>query len=223
MGSRKLSKYRDKRDFTRTAEPSGAVDVAPAEYPRFVIQKHAARRLHYDLRLELDGVFKSWAVTRGPSLDPAEKRLAVEVEDHPLAYGDFEGTIPGGQYGGGTVQLWDRGFWAPEGNKSAQEAFAAGDLKFALEGDRLHGSWVLVRMKGDRFRGNRTNWLLIKHRDEYARPGDHDALLAEDRSVASGRPMAQIAAGKGRAPTPFMLAKGKGASADAVWNSNREE
>jgi bifunctional non-homologous end joining protein LigD len=223
MGSRKLSKYRDKRDFTRTAEPSGAADVAPAEYPRFVIQKHAARRLHYDLRLELDGVFKSWAVTRGPSLDPAEKRLAVEVEDHPLAYGDFEGTIPGGQYGGGTVQLWDRGFWAPEGNKSAQEAFAAGDLKFALEGDRLHGSWVLVRMKGDRFRGNRTNWLLIKHRDEYARPGDNDALLAEDRSVASGRPMAQIAAGKGRAPTPFMLAKGKGASADAVWNSNREE
>jgi bifunctional non-homologous end joining protein LigD len=223
MGSQKLSKYRAKRDFTKTAEPSGAVGVVPAEYPRFVIQKHAARRLHYDLRLELDGVFKSWAVTRGPSLDPAEKRLAVEVEDHPLAYGDFEGTIPGGQYGGGTVQLWDRGFWAPEGNKSAAEALAAGDLKFALEGDRLHGSWVLVRMKGDRFRGNRTNWLLIKHRDEYARPGDNDALLAEDRSVASGRPMAQIAAGKGRAPKPFMLAEGKGASADAVWESNREE
>jgi bifunctional non-homologous end joining protein LigD len=223
MGSRKLSKYRAKRDFSRTAEPSGAVDVAPAEYRRFVIQKHAARRLHYDLRLELDGVFKSWAVTRGPSLDPADKRLAVEVEDHPLAYGDFEGTIPGGQYGGGTVQLWDRGFWAPEGSKSPEEALAAGDLKFALEGKRLHGSWVLVRMKGDRFRGNRTNWLLIKHRDDYARPGDHDALLEEDRSVASGRPMAQIAAGKGRAPKPFMLAKGKGASADAVWNSNREE
>jgi bifunctional non-homologous end joining protein LigD len=223
MGSRKLSKYRAKRDFSRTAEPSGAVDVAPAEYRRFVIQKHAARRLHYDLRLELDGVFKSWAVTRGPSLDPADKRLAVEVEDHPLAYGDFEGTIPGGQYGGGTVQLWDRGFWAPEGNKSPEEALAAGDLKFALEGERLHGSWVLVRMKGDRFRGNRTNWLLIKHHDDYARPGDHDALLEEDRSVASGRPMAQIAAGKGRAPKPFMLAKGEGASADAVWNSNREE
>ena len=223
MGSRKLSKYRAKRDFSRTAEPSGAVDVAPAEYRRFIIQKHAARRLHYDLRLELDGVFKSWAVTRGPSLDPADKRLAVEVEDHPLAYGDFEGTIPGGQYGGGTVQLWDRGFWAPEGNKSPAEALAAGDLKFALAGERLHGSWVLVRMKGDRFRGNRTNWLLIKHRDDYARPGDHDALLEEDRSVASGRPMAQIAAGKGRAPKPFMLAKGEGASADAVWNSNREE
>jgi bifunctional non-homologous end joining protein LigD len=223
MGSRKLSKYRAKRDFTQTAEPSGAAGVARAEYPRFVIQKHAARRLHYDLRLELDGVFKSWAVTRGPSLDPGEKRLAVEVEDHPLAYGDFEGTIPGGQYGGGTVQLWDRGFWVPEGNKSAEGMLAAGDLKFVLEGDRLHGSWVLVRMKGDRFRGNKTNWLLIKHRDEYARPGDHDALLEEDRSVASGRPMAEIAAGKGRAPKPFMLAKGKGASADAVWNSNRED
>src|ERR1700744_4375144 len=116
MGSRNLSKYQAKRDFTRTAEPSGAVDVATAEYPRFVIQKHAARRLHYDLRLELDGVFKSWAVTRGPSLDPAEKRLAVEVEDHPLAYGDFEGTIPKGQYGGGTVLLWDRGFWTPDGD-----------------------------------------------------------------------------------------------------------
>src|SRR6202167_4361060 len=195
--SRKLSRYRAKRDFARSAEPSGTQPIPRAEYPRFVIQKHAARRLHYDLRLELDGVFKSWAVTRGPSLDPADKRLAVEVEDHPLAYGDFEGTIPGGQYGGGTVQLWDRGFWVPEGNKSAEEMLAAGDLKFVLEGERLHGSWVLVRMKGDRFRGNRTNWLLIKHRDEFARPGDHDALLDEDRSVASGRAMAQIAAGKG--------------------------
>ena len=222
MGSRKLSKYRAKRDFTRTAEPSGTVGVAPGEHLRFVIQKHAARRLHYDLRLELDGVFKSWAVTRGPSVDPAEKRLAVEVEDHPLGYGDFEGTIPGGQYGGGTVQLWDRGFWAPEGNQSAEEALAAGDLKFVLAGERLQGSWVLVRMKGDRFRGNRTNWLLIKHRDQYAHSGDNDALLAEDRSVASGRPMAQIAAGKGSAPRPFMMAEGASTEKpDAVWNSNR--
>src|SRR5882757_2123499 len=223
MGSRKLSKYRAKRDFTRTAEPSGAVGVVPAEHLRFVIQKHAARRLHYDLRLELGGVFKSWAVTRGPSLDPAEKRLAVEVEDHPLAYGDFEGTIPSGQYGGGTVQLWDRGYWAPEGNGDAAAMLAAGDLKFVLEGERLHGSWVLVRMKGDRFGGKRTNWLLIKHRDEYARPGDNDALLAEDRSVASGRTMAQIAAGKGRGPKPFMLAQTKTARPDAVWNSNRAD
>jgi bifunctional non-homologous end joining protein LigD len=220
MGSRKLSKYRAKRDFSKTAEPSGALDVAPAEHLRFVIQKHAARRLHYDLRLELGGVFKSWAVARGPSLDPQDKRLAVEVEDHPLGYGDFEGTIPAGQYGGGTVQLWDRGFWAPEGGKSAQQMLAAGDLKFVLEGDRLHGSWVLVRMKGDRFGGKRTNWLLIKHRDDFARPGDQDELLAEDRSVASGRAMAQIAAGKGRAPKPFMLSPEIRATADAVWNSN---
>src|SRR5256884_5831079 len=117
MAKGTLSTYRQKRDFTKTAEPSGERTVEKSERLRFVIQKHAARRLHYDLRLELDGVFKSWAVTRGPSLDPAEKRLAVEGEDHPLAYGDFEGTIPGGQYGGGTVQLWDRGFCAPEGNK----------------------------------------------------------------------------------------------------------
>ena len=224
MGSRKLSKYRAKRDFTRTDEPSGAMAVAPAEHLRFVIQKHAATRLHYDLRLELGGVFKSWAVTRGPSLDPGEKRLAVEVEDHPLAYGDFEGTIPGGQYGGGTVQLWDRGYWAPEDGRSPEEALASGDLKFVLEGERLHGSWVLVRMKTDRYGGRRTNWLLIKHRDAYARPGDHDALLEEDRSVASGRAMAQIEAGKGRAPKPFMVARGvEKPRADAVWHSNRGE
>ena len=224
MGSRKLSRYRAKRDFTRTAEPSGEVDVAPAEHLRFVIQKHAATRLHYDLRLELGGVFKSWAVTRGPSVDPAEKRLAVEVEDHPLAYGDFEGTIPGGQYGGGTVQLWDRGYWAPEDGRSPEDALASGDLKFILEGERLHGSWVLVRMKTDRYGGRRTNWLLIKHQDAYAHPGDDDALLEEDRSVASGRPLAQIAAGKGRAPKPFMVARGgEKPRADAVWQSNRGE
>ena len=224
MGSRKLSNYRAKRDFTRTAEPSGELDVAPAEHLRFVIQKHAATRLHYDLRLELGGVFKSWAVTRGPSLDPAEKRLAVEVEDHPLAYGDFEGTIPGGQYGGGTVLLWDRGYWAPEDGRSPEDALASGDLKFILEGERLHGSWVLVRMKTDRYGGRRTNWLLIKHKDAYAHPGDNDALLEEDRSVASGRPLVQIAAGKGRAPKPFMVARGgEKPRADAVWQSNRGE
>jgi bifunctional non-homologous end joining protein LigD len=225
VANRKLSKYRSKRDFKKTAEPRGARDVAPAKGLRFVIQKHAARRLHYDLRLELDGVFKSWAVTRGPSLDPADKRLAVEVEDHPLDYGDFEGTIPKGEYGGGAVQLWDRGFWFPEGDEP-QQALKSGELKFRLEGERLHGSWVLVRMKSDRYGGGkRTNWLLIKHRDEYARPGDHDQLLAEDRSVASGRPMAAIEAGKGRAPKPFMLAK-KGtriARADAVWHSDRTD
>ena len=113
----KLAAYRAKRDFTKTAEPSGAAKAAAGKALRFVVQKHAATRLHYDFRLELDGVFKSWAVTRGPSLDPADKRLAVEVEDHPLDYGDFEGTIPKGQYGGGTVMLWDRGFWRPEGDR----------------------------------------------------------------------------------------------------------
>jgi bifunctional non-homologous end joining protein LigD len=202
----KLARYRAKRDFTKTSEPSGDRGATRANSRRFVIQKHAATRLHYDLRLELDGVFKSWAVTRGPSLDPHDKRLAVEVEDHPLDYGDFEGTIPKGEYGGGTVQLWDRGYWEPEGDKSPQDALADGDLKFVLEGKRLHGSWVLVRMKHDRLGGNRTNWLLIKHRDEYAREGDGEAILVDDRSVASGRNMASIAAGKGRAPRPFMEA-----------------
>ncbi|MGH6909732.1 MAG: DNA polymerase ligase N-terminal domain-containing protein, partial [Phenylobacterium sp.] len=113
--ARKLARYRSMRDFSKTAEPSGQDTVQPSNRRRFVIQKHAATRLHYDFRLELDGTFKSWAVTRGPSMDPADKRLAVEVEDHPLDYGDFEGTIPKGQYGGGTVMLWDRGFWEPEG------------------------------------------------------------------------------------------------------------
>ncbi len=173
---------------------------------RFVIQKHAARRLHYDLRLELDGVFKSWAVTRGPSLDPEVKRLAVEVEDHPLDYGDFEGTIPKGEYGGGTVQLWDRGFWAPLPGVSPQAALKSGNLKFLLEGHRLKGEWVLVRMKSDRTGGKRNNWLLIKHRDRHARD-DGDRLLKMDKSIASGRKMSQIAAGRGARPRPFMLAK----------------
>ena len=216
-----LATYRKKRDFSKTAEPSGEGAVAPSDRLRFVVQKHAARRLHYDLRLELDGVFKSWAVTRGPSDDPADKRLAVEVEDHPLDYGDFEGTIPAGEYGGGAVQLWDRGYWTPEGSKSPEEALRTGDLKFTLEGKRLHGSWVLVRMRNDRTGGKRTNWLLIKHRDASARSDGGAALLADDRSVASGRPMQQIAAGKGRAPAPFMLGSSGRAKADAVWRSNR--
>jgi bifunctional non-homologous end joining protein LigD len=212
-----LTVYRTKRDFSKTAEPAGDHRVAPSLRLRFVVQKHAARQLHYDLRLEWNGVFKSWAVTRGPSLDPAEKRLAVEVEDHPLDYGDFEGTIPRGEYGGGTVLLWDRGFWTPEGVKSTEEAFDAGDLKFTLDGSRLKGSWVLVRMRSDRKGGKRTNWLLIKHRDASAKPGDADALLEEDRSVASGRTLQQIGDGTGRRPKPFMLASTQLARADAVW------
>jgi bifunctional non-homologous end joining protein LigD len=207
MAAPALSTYRAKRDFSKTAEPSGRARAAPSARLRFVVQKHAARRLHYDLRLELEGVFKSWAVAKGPSLDPADKRLAIEVEDHPLDYGDFEGTIPSGEYGGGTVQLWDRGYWIPEGGRSPQEAFDSGDLKFALEGERLNGSWVLVRMRGNRYGGKRTNWLLIKHRDADAKPGDADELLEEDRSVASGRTLAQIAEGIGKRPKPVMAAK----------------
>jgi bifunctional non-homologous end joining protein LigD len=217
---RNLSTYRKKRDFEKTDEPSGDVKVAPSKQRRFVIQKHDATRLHYDLRLEFDGVFKSWAVTRGPSLDPHDKRLAVEVEDHPLDYGDFEGTIPNDQYGGGTVQLWDRGHWESE---DPDRGFKKGDLKFVLHGEKLHGSWVLVRMKGDRYGGKRTNWLLIKHRDEFVKQGDANDILDEDKSVASGRSMDAIAKGKGRAPKPFMLAKGGKTKADAVWNSNRGE
>jgi bifunctional non-homologous end joining protein LigD len=215
---RDLSTYRKKRDFEKTAEPSGDAPVKPAKQRRFVIQKHDATRLHYDLRLEFGGVFKSWAVTRGPSLDPRDKRLAVEVEDHPLDYGDFEGTIPKGQYGGGTVQLWDRGYWESD---DPEKGFKKGDLKFTLHGDKLHGSWVLVRMRNDRDGGKRTNWLLIKHRDEYAREGKDNHILDDDRSVASGRTMDQIAAGKGKAPKPFMTASSGRGKADAVWHSNR--
>ena len=216
----KLDTYRKKRDFDRTAEPSGETSAAPpSNQRRFVVQKHAATRLHFDLRLEHNGVFKSWAVTRGPSLDPRDKRLAVEVEDHPLDYGDFEGTIPKGEYGGGTMQIWDRGYWAPEaGFEDVDKALAKGELKFVMEGERLHGGWVLVRLKDDA-KSRRHNWLLIKHRDEAAVAGRGEALAAENRSVASGRTMDEIAAGKGRAAAPFMTATAT--AADAVWRSNR--
>ena len=226
--AKKLSVYQSKRDFTQTAEPSGEAPVRAEDRLRFVIQRHDATRLHYDLRLELDGVFKSWAVARGPSNNPHDKRLAVEVEDHPLDYGDFEGTIPKGHYGGGTVQLWDRGYWAPEA-MTAEQGLADGDLKFTLDGEHMRGSWVLVRMK-DRpgERGARKsestkhpNWLLIKHRDAYAQEGDGGTLVANDKSVASGRKMADIAAGRGRAPTPFMVRSAAPQMAsDAVWDSS---
>ena len=218
-----LAKYRAMRDFSVTAEPSGQEKVASARRLRFVIQKHEATRLHYDFRLEWDGTFHSWAVTRGPSRDPAEKRLAVEVEDHPLDYGDFEGTIPKGQYGGGTVMLWDRGFWQPEGD--IEKMFAKGDLKFNLEGEKLQGGWVLVRMRSDKFargsplgkKSKRNNWLLIKHQDRFAKASDGENILKQDHSVASGRAIKAIAAGTGRKPKPFMRAKSF--KADAVWQS----
>jgi bifunctional non-homologous end joining protein LigD len=160
-----------------------------------------------------------------PSFNPRDKRLAVEVEHHPLDYGDFEGTIPKGEYGGGTVQLWDRGYWQPEGDKSPEAQIRSGQLKFVLDGERLKGGWVLVLMRNDRYgsRGSskRNNWLFIKHRDRFSREDRDEQRLAADRSVASGRSMAQIAAGKGAAPKPFMLAANRKARPDAVWNSNR--
>ncbi|HEY2710001.1 MAG TPA: DNA ligase D [Caulobacteraceae bacterium] len=218
MAATTLAKYRAKRDFTQTAEPAGDDGVVASEALRFVIQKHAASHLHFDLRLEFEGVFRSWAVPKGPSLDPHDRRLAMQVEDHPLAYGDFEGTIPEGQYGGGTVMLWDRGFWAPEaGFEDIGRALGKGELKFVVEGKRLHGSWVLVRTRRDD-RG-KTSWLLIKHRDEGAKIGKASGPSNGDRSVASGRTMPQIAAGEGHAAKPFMTEVG--AAAGAVWQSNR--
>ena len=215
----KFTRYQKKRDFSKTAEPSGNDKVVPSEALRFVIQKHAARNLHFDLRLEFGGVFHSWAVPKGPSLNPADRRLAMEVEDHPLDYGDFEGTIPKGQYGGGTVMLWDRGYWAPEkGFENIVRALGKGELKFVMEGERMHGSWVLVRTRRDE-RG-RASWMLIKHRDGSAIRGDVGRPSEADKSVASGRTMAEIAAGKGRVATPFMTSSGT--AAGAVWHSNRD-
>src|SRR5688500_7327324 len=156
-----LDLYRKKRDFHRTPEPAGK-RARSGPRLQFVIQKHAARRLHYDFRLELDGTLKSWAVPKGPSLDPRDKRLAVEVEDHPLDYASFEGVIPEKQYGAGAVIVWDRGTWAPAAD--ARQGLAKGELKFRLDGEKLKGGWALVRMKG-RAEGGRENWLLIKEKD----------------------------------------------------------
>src|SRR5206468_9608357 len=165
-----LTTYRRKRDFKETPEPKGkAKTKASRKGPLYVIQKHAASRLHYDFRLELDGVLKSWAVPKGPSLDPGEKRLAIEVEDHPLEYGDFEGTIPKGEYGGGSVLLWDRGSWLPRGDP--RQGLKAGRLKFELHGKKLAGGWNLVRLRGRGESEGKTPWLLIKEQDRWARAG----------------------------------------------------
>lgn len=185
-----LEDYRSKRDFGRTPEPAG-IAIPVAGGASFVVQKHGARRLHYDFRLELDGVLKSWAVTRGPSLDPADKRLAVQVEDHPVAYGGFEGVIPTGQYGGGPVELWDNGTWEPQGDPAA--GLAKGMLKFRLHGHKLQGGWALIRLKAEP-----RNWLLVKERDGAARPGS-DILAEQPNSVLSGRSLDDIAADP---PTP---------------------
>jgi bifunctional non-homologous end joining protein LigD len=188
-----LQVYNKKRDFNVTPEPHGRVRVA--EGGRYVIQKHAARRLHYDLRLELDGVMKSWAVTRGPSLVPGEKRLAIHVEDHPIAYNSFEGTIPKGQYGGGTVMIWDRGHWYPEGDP--HKDYERGHLTFVLDGEKLKGRWHLVRMRA-RSNGRQDPWLLIKANDEAARSArDPDILEDKPQSAVSGRSIEEIAEGRG--------------------------
>ncbi|HJR67099.1 MAG TPA: non-homologous end-joining DNA ligase [Gemmatimonadaceae bacterium] len=200
-----LTEYRRKRDFSRTAEPAGHVASAPSRKGtlRFVIQKHAASHLHFDLRLELDGVMKSWAVPKGPSLDPGVKRLAMEVEDHPIDYNTFEGTIPKGEYGGGTVMLWDRGTYradaADDGDDESaiRRGYRSGDLKFTLQGERLRGSWVLVRMRGRETGSSKPQWLLIKHRDDEAR-NDIDIVAETTTSVATGRTMEEIATGKKR-------------------------
>lgn len=207
-----LKQYWKKRDFGITAEPRGAVTKAAAKkkgevpFARFTVQKHDASRLHFDLRLEIDGVYKSWAVPKGPSLDPADKRLAVQVEDHPLDYGTFEGTIPAGQYGGGTVQLWDQGVFAALGDPL--EGLRKGELKFATMGKRMKGGWVLVRLHprpGER--SGKPNWLLIKERDKEVRTGKAADIASIDKSVKTGRKMQQIADDAG----------------SPVWNSNRAD
>ena len=205
-----LEIYRKKRKFGVTAEPRGRKGRRAGN--QYVIQKHAARRLHYDLRLELDGVMKSWAVTRGPSLDPNEKRLAVHVEDHPIEYNSFEGTIPAGEYGGGTVMIWDRGRWIPQGDP--EKGYAKGHLDFVLEGQKLHGRWHLVRMRS-RDRDRHENWLLIKGKDEEARGRRGEDILGEEPlSAATGRSMDEIAAGKGKKRVWHSARRSKEASAD---------
>jgi bifunctional non-homologous end joining protein LigD len=187
-----LRAYRQKRKFGVTSEPRGRQGRPGGQ--QFVVQKHAARRLHYDLRLELDGVMKSWAVTRGPSLVPGEKRLAVQVEDHPIEYNKFEGTIPKGEYGGGTVLIWDRGRWTPEGDP--HKGLARGQLDFELQGEKLKGRWHLIRIHGKPGE-KRINWLLIKSKDEAARgPRQRDILEEKPLSVVSGRSIPEITEGK---------------------------
>jgi len=190
-----LQQYRRKRDFAKTPEPKGRAAKAPRRL-RFVVQKHSARNLHYDFRLELDGVLVSWAVPKGPSLDPADKRLAVHVEDHPLDYANFEGVIPERQYGAGPVAIWDRGTWAPDGDP--RRGYREGHLKFTLHGEKLHGRWSLIRIKGRD--EPKEPWLLIKDRDDEARPGrGADLLMKAPESVKSHRTVEDIGAGRRRA------------------------
>ncbi|HTB56935.1 MAG TPA: DNA polymerase ligase N-terminal domain-containing protein [Polyangia bacterium] len=211
-----LAEYNRKRNFKVTREPPGneadqtAAPASRAVHARaFVIQKHAATRLHYDFRLELEGVLKSWSVPKGPSLDPSVKRLAMQTEDHPMAYADFEGIIPRGEYGGGTVLLWDRGAWEPQ-DADPRQAFAAGNLKFLLKGSKLRGGFALVRIKPRRSRGGADDgrsWLLIKEKDAETRPESAGVVTDEHpESVATQRTLEEIAADRGH-----------------VWHSNRAQ
>jgi bifunctional non-homologous end joining protein LigD len=204
-----LERYRSMRDFGLTAEPSGGAgkalrDGAVSSNLHFCVQKHAASHLHYDFRLQWNGVLKSWACAKGPSYTVADKRLAVQVEDHPIEYGGFEGVIPAGQYGGGTVMLWDQGTWVPqEGHTDVDAGLEAGNLKFTLDGEKLKGKWALIRMKGKAAKEAKPNWLLIKEHDEFERPSGEPAIVDEaQKSVITGRTMDEIAANQ-----------------DHVWNS----
>jgi len=230
-----LTEYRKKRRFDVTAEPAGGKKPSRSKSKKlaYVIQKHRATALHYDFRLEWNGVLLSWAVPKGPSLDPTVKRMAMPTEDHPIEYAKFEGIIPEGQYGGGTVMVWDKGTWTPT-VPDVDAALKKGDLKFTLDGRKLHGSWVLVRIRARE--GGRPPWLLIKHRDEFA--SKMDVAEKEPRSVVSKRILAEIArdeggnivkAASGDPPSlikkllkePELLAPPKRGRRKSVWNSNR--
>jgi bifunctional non-homologous end joining protein LigD len=233
-----LEEYRKKRRFDVTSEPAGARPAVKA--PRkgkklaFVVQKHRATALHYDLRLEWNGVMLSWAVPKGPSYDPSIKRLAMHVEDHPMEYNQFEGIIPEGEYGGGTVMIWDHGLWIPE-SPDVDQALAKGDLKFSFEGQKLRGSWVLIRT-GRRPGQSKTSWILLKHRDQWTSTQDITELAP--RSVVSNRLLVEIArdeggdlrkAADGDPPAaleeilknPKLLAPPKKGRKKSVWHSNR--
>ncbi|MEP6769168.1 MAG: DNA polymerase ligase N-terminal domain-containing protein [Acidobacteriota bacterium] len=232
-----LTEYWKKRRFTVTAEPSGKKTPAPKKRAKalgYVIQKHRASHLHYDFRLEWKGVLLSWAVPKGPSLDPSVKRMAMPTEDHPIEYAKFEGIIPEGEYGGGTVMIWDNGTWTPE-SPDVDAALKKGDLKFTLNGKKLRGSWVLVRTR-PRGGDGRPSWLLIKHRDEFA--GTRDIAEEEPRSVISKRILVEIARDEGGdlekaatgdppallrklAKNPKLLTPPKRGGRKAVWKSNR--
>lgn len=207
----RLAEYNRKRRFDITPEPAGKAGRARKKALAFVIQKHRASRLHYDFRLEHDGVMISWAVPKGPSLDPADKRFAMQTEDHPIEYNQFEGVIPEGEYGGGTVMIWDRGTWAPE-VEDVGAAIAKGELKFTLYGKKLRGSWVLVRMR-------ERQWLLIKHRDKAA--ASQDVTAVKPRSAVSRRTLAGIARRAGATAKQLAQAEEADRQIEIVASSDR--